>query len=293
MTKAQLKGYAQLCRPANLPTAAADILAGAAIAGYFSVAITYLPLFLLVLSSILLYAAGVVFNDYFDLELDKLERPERPLPSGLIAHKKAAYFGTTLFVFAVMLSFYVSTVSGCVAIALVLAILSYNAKAKNNSFFGPANMALCRVLNLALGMSIIPQYRFWLYLLIPFIFIYAVTLISRGEVHGKNKTNIALAGFLYTLVVLIILVLHKQYAVLSITSIILLVLFGAFVLLPLRKAFKQNTPKHIKLAVKAGVLSLVILNAAMASVYVTLPIICVILLLLPLSILLSKIFAVT
>ena len=42
-------------------------------------------LFALMVSSGLLYVAGIVLNDYFDIEIDKRERPSRPLPSGNIS----------------------------------------------------------------------------------------------------------------------------------------------------------------------------------------------------------------
>ena len=83
----RLKAYLQLCRPANLPTAAADVLAGTAISGLFAVEgafqmadIEVLPFLLLVMASVFLYAGGVVLNDVFDIEIDRVERPERPIP---------------------------------------------------------------------------------------------------------------------------------------------------------------------------------------------------------------------
>lgn len=61
--------YLQLMRPPNLITAAADILAGYAVAG--------LPdpraLPWLLAAAVGLYGGGVVFNDFFDAELDGVE----------------------------------------------------------------------------------------------------------------------------------------------------------------------------------------------------------------------------
>ena len=57
-----------------------------------------LPVILLVFSTIGLYGGGVVFNDVFDAELDKIERPERPIPSGLIKKAYAALFGIMLLI---------------------------------------------------------------------------------------------------------------------------------------------------------------------------------------------------
>eukprot|EP01041_Mallomonas_annulata_P029156 gene29156-51100_t len=79
-----LKAYLQLTRPANIITAIADILAGVTIATFsFSIEdINPTKVVFLCLSTIGLYGGGIVFNDIFDLELDKIERPERVIPSG-------------------------------------------------------------------------------------------------------------------------------------------------------------------------------------------------------------------
>ena len=72
-------------RPANIVTAISDILAGVAISGYIGKGEWEAwPIILLVISTIGLYGGGVVMNDYFDADLDQVERPERPIPSGLI-----------------------------------------------------------------------------------------------------------------------------------------------------------------------------------------------------------------
>src|SRR5690606_12344221 len=89
------KGCLILMRPPNLPTAAADIISGAAIAGFFVTSWSLIPqetiigLLLLILGSVCLYAGGVVLNDVFDFKIDKVERPERPIPSGVVTLKTA------------------------------------------------------------------------------------------------------------------------------------------------------------------------------------------------------------
>ena len=71
------------------------------------------------------------------------------------------------------------------------------------------------------------------------------------------------------------------------------VLFALMVFMPLFKAYKANTPENIMKAVKAGVLSIILLNAAIAVGHSNVLLGILMLLLLPLSILLSKIFSVT
>src|SRR5205823_1510868 len=89
-----LRPYAQLVRLPALPTALADICLGA-------LATRALPsrglaFGLLLLASGCLYCGGMVWNDFFDLEQDRRERPFRPLPSGRVTPAAAARLGAAL-----------------------------------------------------------------------------------------------------------------------------------------------------------------------------------------------------
>ncbi|MCM4169894.1 ubiquinone biosynthesis protein UbiA [Arenibacter sp. TNZ] len=295
------KGYLRLARPANLPTAAADIFAGVAISGLFLgtsfnsawETTNMVNVLLLILASVFLYAAGVVLNDVFDHKLDKIERPERPIPSGLISMKSAAIFGGVLMNLGVLSAFLVSSVSGIIAFALGLAILLYDALGKHHSFFGPLNMGICRGLNLLLGISILGDFSNWGYFIFPVVYIAAITLISRGEVHGNNKSHILFAGGLYTSVILGTIVLFSISNLNLLESIPFLLLFAFLVFRPLLKAYKENSPQNIKKAVMAGVISIIVLDATLAVGFSHWWVGLITLLLLPLSIFLSKLFAVT
>src|SRR4051794_10139688 len=74
------RAYLALLRPANVVTALADVLAGAAVAGEpWSASLPWL-----LASTACLYAGGVVLNDVADRTIDAAERPERPIPSGAV-----------------------------------------------------------------------------------------------------------------------------------------------------------------------------------------------------------------
>lgn len=291
----RLNGFLRLCRPANLPTAAADVLAGLALAGFYTTNqyILFNQGWLLALSSMLLYAGGVVLNDVFDFELDKLERPERPIPSGVIGLNEARIFGVVLLVLGVSSAFLVTFNSGLVATVLALLILLYDSFSKNYSFLGPFNMGLCRGFNLLLGISVFNDFINIHYVIIPIIYIAAITMISQGEVHGKNKRNIVLAGMFYTIVISLLVYFNITSLSMPIYGYLFLLLFVLSIGIPLFKAYQNNTPINIKKAVKAGVISIIMLDAVIAISFSNLLVGLLILVLLPISILLSKAFAVT
>jgi 4-hydroxybenzoate polyprenyltransferase len=287
-------------RPANIVTAVADILAGIAIAGTLSFSqFDLAAIILLCVSTAFLYGGGVVMNDVFDAELDKVERPERPIPSGLIKKSSAAIFGTILLVMGIACAGLSNThhqfpSSVIIAAAIAIAAVVYDKWMKHHSFFGPLNMGLCRGLNLLLGMSIyVPAVIFyWPFALVPVIYIYAITMISRGEVHGGKKTTLYIAVLLYCIVIAAIF--YVGFATGNVLQTLpFIVFFAAMVFTPLIKAIQKPIGARIGKAVKSGVISLIIMNAAWAAAFGDMTLAIIAIALLPISLLLARLFAVT
>ena len=95
-----LINYARLLRLPNVFTALSDIAVGLCAAiGLGAAALDSWWLAraaMLFLASACLYTAGMVWNDYFDLEEDRRDRPFRPLASGRISLRTAIFLGTLL-----------------------------------------------------------------------------------------------------------------------------------------------------------------------------------------------------
>lgn len=292
---ATINTYLRLVRPANVVTSVADVLAGISISGYFlSNNINYASVFLLCFSTMCLYAGGIVFNDVFDAELDKVERPERAIPSGAIRIGAAGLFGTLLLILGIGSAFTFDFFSGIIALAIAIAALMYNKFSKHYSLLGPLNMGLCRGMNLWLGLSVL-SYSFneWQILgMIPLIYIFSITMISQGEVHGGNMRNLYIGGFLYLIVICFILTVSRIQDNLLLTLVFLMP-FAFMILKPLFKAIEDPVGKNIGKAVKAGVISLILMDAAWAAAFGSLYAAIFIACLLPLSLWLAKRFAVT
>lgn len=292
----KLKGYIRLMRPANVVTAVADALAGIAISGYLLTEgwNSPVPIILLCISTIGLYSGGIIFNDVFDADLDRIERPERTIPSGLISEKEAAVFGSLFFLVGLIAAYFVGNITVILAIAIILACLVYNRWAKHHSFLGPLNMGLCRGLNLLLGVSIISTEvsQWWFLAIVPIIYIASITMISRGEVHGGSKKMLYFAAVLYAVVITSILFFAQTKGDIIIT-LLFIIPFAWMIFKPLLRAINNPIGPNIGKAVKAGVIALILMNAAWASVFADWKIALVIIFLLPLSIILSKAFAVT
>jgi 4-hydroxybenzoate polyprenyltransferase len=136
------------------------------------------------------------------LELDKIERPERAIPSGRIRLQNAFIFGTMLLLIGIISAFLNNSLSGIIASLVAILALVYDKYGKHHSFLGPMNMGLCRGGNLILGMSIVASTvsEWWWLGILPVCYIAAITMISRGEVHGGKKNTLYFAAFLYAFV---------------------------------------------------------------------------------------------
>ncbi|MFS4456891.1 UbiA-like protein EboC [Maribacter sp. 2304DJ31-5] len=297
---AKLMGFVRLARPANLPTAAADICAGMAIGLFFHgiemmdfIQKNPAQVLMLVFSSIFLYAGGVVFNDVFDAKLDAIERSERPIPKGIVKLPQAMIWGIFLLLTGIILAFLTTKWSGYVALVLTLAIFTYDASAKKHAFFGPLNMGICRGLNLILGISVIGTVALAWIAIIPVLYIFAITLISRGEVHGNNKSHLLWAGVLFAMVIIGMAVCTHIFTGNLALGIPFLLLFAFLIFRPLIRAYRINSPERIKKAVISGVLSLIVMDACWMAGFSNWSLALGVLLFLPLSLLLSKLFAVT
>lgn len=285
-------------RPANIITSIADVLAGVAISGFFASwtfnSDSILPVLWLCLSTVGLYGGGIVFNDVFDASLDRVERPERPIPSGEVSVAEGALLGGLLLVFGIGMATLFSYFSGFIAFLIAIFALIYNKAGKHHKVLGPLNMGLCRGLNLLLGVSIIPSALNELYWLaiVPVIYISTITLISRGEVHGGSRLTLYTASGLYLIVIGFILYFSYAQDKFLLTLIFLLP-FAWMIFKPLLKAIKDPVGKNIGMAVKAGVISLILMNSAWAAAFGSIYIALLIAALLPVSLWLSKLFAVT
>ena len=291
--------YLQLIRPANLITSATDILAGVALATLLSNMpdagnSKIIGPILLVCSSLLLYAGGIAFNDIFDLKIDTTERPERPLPSGRIPLRKAVGYATVLLALGILLAFLHHRLSGFLAIIIATFALIYNKWGKHHTFFGPFNMGFLRGINLLLGLSLIPEVVYSHYLLgtIPWIYIFTITLVSRGEVHGGRVKPLLSALALYIVVDGAILSIGFRLGKLWLPMLFAL-LHLLYILPPLFQAIQDPVPPHIRKTVKHGVLGIIIIDALWVSITEYWYLAFLILLLLPLSQKLARYFAVT
>ena len=107
-----------------------------------------------VVAAVLLYCAGLILNDLFDLKEDRRDRPSRPLPSDQISTTTAAVTAIVLLIGGVAAAAFNGPLCAGIAAVLAASVLTYNAGVKRIPIAGPLNMGLCRGLSVLLGLAI-------------------------------------------------------------------------------------------------------------------------------------------
>lgn len=270
-----LRKYLLLVRLPNTLTAPSNILTG-----YFAVILPWHAnvsvLAILMASSTLLYVSGIVFNDFFDIEIDRKERPFRPLPSNEITKQKALIIATVSMIIANLLAFAAGTASLIVAIILSGTIIGYDYRLKR-TVAGPGTMGSARFLNIFLGAS--PGLaglffynnnfliaRLILVCILMLLYVLAISILSRMEV-GVTKSKRSIIGpFLIIFAVIAMIVFGVFDRIFQIDVVVCLILFACIIIITFKRTiFQDYSSIGIQRAIKTMVLSIIVLDSVFVS----------------------------
>ena len=98
--------YIEILRPGNAIMSAIVIILVAIIDRSFNI-----PIILAMLAVFFETAAGNVINDYFDYNIDLVNKPERPIPSGRISLKNGRNYAYLLFALGTVCGFMISFIT--------------------------------------------------------------------------------------------------------------------------------------------------------------------------------------
>lgn len=98
--------YIEILRPGNAIMSAIVIILVAIIDRSFN-----MPIILAMLAVFFETAAGNVINDYFDYNIDLVNKPERPIPSGRISLKNGRNYAYLLFALGTVCGFMISFIT--------------------------------------------------------------------------------------------------------------------------------------------------------------------------------------
>jgi len=207
----------------------------------------YFDVFILISISASLYIGGMVSNDYFDIKIDKKERPLRPLPSNKISKKNALIIIVISLLYSLTISVILGWHTFLITLIMVTLIFSYNRFLKN-TIFGPINMGVIRSLNVVLGGSqsifliegSIFDIRFFIPLLSEFLYVSAITILSKNEIKEYFLSLWNLFPFVIIYVLIFSIGIFIILGTFNYDSLIPLIIFSCIIIYSHIMLFKKN-----------------------------------------------------
>ena len=167
-----LVAYVRLMRPLNLLQGAIAILVCATLMEQFPI---WWKILLTIAVIWVCTGGGNALNDYCDSEIDKINRPKRPIPMGLVSKKGALIFSTLLFISSLLFAIPIWDLQVAIVLGIALLFLvTYSLFFKMRVFVG--NLIVSLILGMAFLFGTI-IFGDILKGIVPFLLAFAFTLI--------------------------------------------------------------------------------------------------------------------
>lgn len=168
----KLSSYIILIRPLNFLITFLTVIVAAVIC--YKGDISLLKVLLAALTASLTLSAGNIINDIFDIKGDKINHPERPLPSGIISVNSALIYYFILTVISISLSVFISNLNLVINLFAVLLLLLYSFSIKKYILWGNILVAFLTGLVFIYGGISVNNFT---HSLIPAFFAFLINLI--------------------------------------------------------------------------------------------------------------------
>ena len=136
-------GFLRLIRPLNCLMMGFAVIVGASLASPLNFSISLLLGFI---TSFTLTGASMAINDYYDREIDAINEPNRPIPSGVVTPKEALFLAFVLSIIGFIAAF--ETNVPCLIVAVIAWIVSvtYITEGKRTGLPGNFLVSTCVVI---------------------------------------------------------------------------------------------------------------------------------------------------
>jgi len=190
-------GFLRIIRPLNCLMMGFAVIVGASLVSAFSFSIN---LFLGFVTSFTLTGASMAINDYYDREIDAINEPNRPIPSGAVNSKEALYFALVLSIIGFIAAF--GTNLPCLIVAAIAWIVSiaYITEGKSTGLPGNFLVSTCVVIPFIYGGFVVEKLE------LPIVIFAAIVFLSNTgreitkgivDVGGDTYRNVRTIAVLY------------------------------------------------------------------------------------------------
>jgi len=139
----KLGGYVRLMRPVNCLMMGFAVIVGAALASPRALSVSWMNLVYGFLTGFMLTAASMAINDYYDREIDKINEPSRPIPSGLIKPREALAYAFVLAIIGFVAAYLTNIFSLVIAIIAWIVSVTYTTVGKKSGLPGNFLVSTC------------------------------------------------------------------------------------------------------------------------------------------------------
>lgn len=136
-------GYLRLMRPINCLMMGLAVIVGAALTNPNVLGVGWQKLTYGFITGFALTAASMAINDYYDREIDAVNEPKRPIPSGLIKPKNALIFASVLTAIGFISAFLTNILCFLIAIIAWLIFVTYTTIGKRSGLPGNFLVSTC------------------------------------------------------------------------------------------------------------------------------------------------------
>ncbi len=143
----QVKGLYKISRPLSTLSGALAVLLGGYVAGTGA----WGHIFLAAVVTILVSSSANAWNDYRDIEIDKINQPQRPLPSGMITPRTAVIFAISTALLSILLAAFINLPALIIAIVSNLLLFLYSWRLKSTVLLGNVTVAFISALSAIFG----------------------------------------------------------------------------------------------------------------------------------------------
>ncbi len=142
-----IKGLYKLSRPLSTLTGVLAVVLGGYVAGTGA----WDKIALAALATLLAAASANAWNDYRDIDIDRINQPQRPLPSGMVSLRAALIFSIVLAALSIVLAALISPVALAIAAGSIILLYIYSVWLKSTILLGNATVALISALSPVFG----------------------------------------------------------------------------------------------------------------------------------------------
>lgn len=184
----QIKGLYKISRPITTLTGALAVVMGGYVAGTGE----WFNIFLAVVATILVSSSANAWNDYLDVEIDRVNQPKRPLPAGQVSPKAAKWFSFILAGFSIIVAAFINLPSLIIVIGANILLYIYSYRLKSTVLLGNLTVAFISAMSAVAGGVAAgnPRPTFWLFLVIFVAILGREVLKTMADYEGDLKESV-------------------------------------------------------------------------------------------------------